>query len=107
VADAVPSTKVLVDKKEVCSLESSKKCSVEIMPGCRVITLDNSLDPGNFSRSYLIEDGKTYQFEADTNWDVTIVNAIGAPIPLGAMLAPKGGRAQIILKLMDVKKTSE
>lgn len=107
VADAIPSTKVLVDTKMVCALESSKQCSVEISNGCRVIALDNALDPGNFSRSYLFEDGKTYQFEADTNWDVTIVNAIGAPIPLGAMLAPKGGRAQIILKLMSVKKTSE
>lgn len=106
-ADAVPATKVLVDKKLVCELQSSKDCSVEIGTGCQAVTLDNALDPGNFSRIYLFEDGKTYQFEADTDWGVTIANAVGAPIPLGAMFAPKGGRSQVILKLMSVKKTGE
>lgn len=106
-ADVVPATKVLIDKKLVCELHSSKECSVVIGTGCQALTLDNSLDPGNFSRRYLFEDGKTYQFEADTDWDVSIANAIGAPIPLGAMFAPKGGRSQVTLKLISVKKTSE
>jgi hypothetical protein len=104
-ADTWGVTKVLVDKKLVCELQASKDCSVEIGTGCQAVTLNHALDPGTFSRMYLFEDGKTYQFEVDTEWGVAITNAVAAPIPLGAMLGAKGGSAQIVLKLMSVKKS--
>ena len=100
-------TKILVDKKLVCTLQNPNDCSVEIGTGCQEITLDHTIDPGTFSRMYLFEDGKSYQFEVDTQWGVAIANAVAAPVPLGTMLGGKGSSAQVFLKLLSVKKIGE
>jgi hypothetical protein len=105
--DTVPATKVLIDKKLICELGSSKVCSSEVEAGCHEVTLNNPLDLGNFSRRYLFEGGKTYVFNADTNWDVVVGNAVGDYVPLGLMLAPRGDDAKLLLILKSIKKTGE
>lgn len=105
--DTVPATKVLIDKKLICDLSSSKACSAEVDAGCHEVTLNNPLDLGIFSRRYLFEGGKTYAFNADTNWDVVVGNTVGDYVPLGLILAPRGDDAKLLLILKSIKNTSE